>query len=137
MIIAFSAKNKLGFFKGTIERPSNGDSDLKNYWERNITIVISWLLNSISKEISASVIYLQTSAKIWKDLEDRFSQNNGPTIYQLRREMINLKQENNSVSVYFTKLKTIWEELKNFRPACICTCGGSKIYFHIMKTSRS
>ncbi|KAL5557118.1 hypothetical protein UlMin_039354 [Ulmus minor] len=38
-------------------------------------------------------------------------------------------QDQNSVSFYFTKLKTIWEELSNFRPVCTCgkcTCGGVK-----------
>ena len=37
---------------------------------------------------------------------------------------MNLVQDQNSISVYFTKLKTIWEELNNYRP--VCTCGGVK-----------
>ena len=37
---------------------------------------------------------------------------------------MNLVQDQNSISVYFTKLKTIWEELSNYRP--VCTCGGVK-----------
>ena len=31
--------------------------------------------------------------------------------------------------MYFTKLKTLWEELSNYRPGCSCgkcTCGGGK-----------
>ncbi|KAL5551859.1 hypothetical protein UlMin_002035 [Ulmus minor] len=42
---------------------------------------------------------------------------------------MNLRQDQNSVSIYFTKLKTIWEELSNYRPNCSCgkcTCGGVK-----------
>ncbi|KAK0581786.1 hypothetical protein LWI29_017973 [Acer saccharum] len=42
---------------------------------------------------------------------------------------MNLRQEQSSVSIYFTKLKTIWEELSNYRPNCSCgkcTCGGVK-----------
>ncbi|KAA8550199.1 hypothetical protein F0562_001883 [Nyssa sinensis] len=38
-------------------------------------------------------------------------------------------QEQSSVSIYFTKLKTIWEELSNYRPNCSCgkcSCGGVK-----------
>ena len=37
---------------------------------------------------------------------------------------MNLVQDQNFVSVYFTKLKTIWEELNNYR--LVCTCGGVK-----------
>ncbi|KAL5810759.1 hypothetical protein ACOSQ3_027484 [Xanthoceras sorbifolium] len=42
---------------------------------------------------------------------------------------MNLNQDQNPVSIYFTKLKTIWEELSNYRPTCCCgkcTCGGVK-----------
>lgn len=42
---------------------------------------------------------------------------------------MNLRQEQSSISIYFTKLKTIWEELGNYRPNCSCvkySCGGVK-----------
>ncbi|XP_060972294.1 uncharacterized protein LOC133038222 [Cannabis sativa] len=42
---------------------------------------------------------------------------------------MNLRQENQTISMYYTKLKTIWEELSNYRPSCTCngcTCGGVK-----------
>lgn len=42
---------------------------------------------------------------------------------------MNITQSQSSVSVYFTKLKTIWEELSNYRPICTCgkcNCGGTK-----------
>ena len=49
MTIALSVKNKLGFIDGTISRPV--DVDLLGPWVRNNNIVISWILNSVSKEI--------------------------------------------------------------------------------------
>ncbi|KAK6936119.1 Histone H2A/H2B/H3 [Dillenia turbinata] len=42
---------------------------------------------------------------------------------------MDLNQEQDPVSLYFTKLKTTWEELSNFRPVCSCgkcTCGEVK-----------
>jgi hypothetical protein len=45
--------------------------------------VISWILNSISKDIAESVIYINTAEEMWLDLKDRFSQKNGPRIFQL------------------------------------------------------
>ncbi|XP_068638505.1 uncharacterized protein [Aristolochia californica] len=92
-------------------------------------MVISWILNSVSKEISASVIFAASAREIWLDLRDHFQQRNGPRIFQLKRELMNLRQDKDSVSTYFTKLKTIWEELSNYRPHCSCgkcSCGGVK-----------
>ncbi|XP_052193755.1 uncharacterized protein LOC127802105 [Diospyros lotus] len=127
MLIALSVKNKLGFINGTIPRPTPGDVSLLNAWVRNNKMVISWILNSISKEISASVIYFESAQDIWIDLMEQYQQSNGPRIFQLRRELVNLSQGSMFVSAYFTKLKTIWDELSNFRPTCSCascSCGG-------------
>lgn len=54
-------------------------------------------------------------------------QSNGPRQFQLRRELSNLTQNDLSVTQYFTKMKTIWDELSQFRPSCVCSqcsCGG-------------
>ncbi|XP_073059697.1 uncharacterized protein [Primulina eburnea] len=129
MKIALSVKNKFGFVDGTIAKPSEVDSNLLSFWTRNNNIVISWILNSVSKEISASVLFSESAANIWDDLQERYQQSNGPRIFQLRRDLINLRQEQQSVSVYFTKLEALWEELNNFRPLCSCgrcICEGVK-----------
>ena len=44
----------------------------------------------------------------------------GLEFFQLRRELMNLSQVQQSVSVYFTKLKTICEELNLYKPVCYC-----------------
>ncbi|XP_022889155.1 uncharacterized protein LOC111404601 [Olea europaea var. sylvestris] len=53
----------------------HGDSPA---WKRCNHMVISWLLNSISKELAASALYIDTAAAIWPDLKEMFSQTNGP-----------------------------------------------------------
>ncbi|XP_012856897.1 PREDICTED: uncharacterized protein LOC105976150 [Erythranthe guttata] len=127
MQISLTVKNKLGFINGTITEPSRDEAVLHNAWVRNNSIVISWILNAVSKDIQASIMYSDSAHEMWKDLNTRFSQTNGPRIFQLRRELSNLTQDTQSVNVYFTKLKAIWDELSNFRPSCTCgacTCGG-------------
>ena len=89
MLIALSVKNKLGFIDGSISKPEGTDPNLLNSWIRNNNVVISWLLSSVSKEISASIIFSDSTYKIWLDLKDRFQQRNGPRIFQLRRELMN------------------------------------------------
>ena len=58
MIIALSIKNNLGFIDGSITKPEGSDTNLLSSWIRNNNEVISWILSLVSKEISASVIFL-------------------------------------------------------------------------------
>ncbi|XP_062118808.1 uncharacterized protein LOC133832488 [Humulus lupulus] len=124
MQLAILVKNKLGFLDGSIPKPFPTDHNMYNAWIRKNNIMISLILNSVSKEISSSILYDETAAAIWTDLKVRFHQRNGPHIYNLRKGLMN-----QTVSMYFTRLKTIWEELSNYRPNCTCngcTCGGVK-----------
>lgn len=129
MSIVLSMKDKLLFIDGSMKKPDDASLDLINFWIQNNNVVMLWILNSVSKEISAGVIYASTAYQIWNDLKERFQQHNGPRIYQLRKDPMNLTQDRNNVSVYFIRLKTIWEELSHFRPNCNCrkcSCGGVK-----------
>ena len=129
MLIALSVKNKVGFVNGDLQKPNSSEANMYNSWMRNNNLVISWILNSVSKEISASIMFAESAHEIWNDLKDRFCQSNGPRIFQIRREITHLNQNQDSISVYFTKLKSLWEELSNFRPHCSCgkcECNGVK-----------
>ncbi|XP_076947533.1 uncharacterized protein LOC143619507 [Bidens hawaiensis] len=66
--IALSAKNKLGFVNGEIEAATVPIQ--RQTWQRCNNMVISWLLNALSKDISESVLYAQTANQIWKELND-------------------------------------------------------------------
>ena len=83
MIIGLSVKNKIGFIDGSIPRPDGTDLTLLSSWIRNNNIVITWILNSVSKEISASILFSDSAFEMWSDLRDRFQQSNGPRIFQL------------------------------------------------------
>ncbi|KAL4592837.1 hypothetical protein LXL04_005843 [Taraxacum kok-saghyz] len=128
MRIALSVKNKLDFVEGSLPQPNQDDQAFRS-WSRNNNVVISWILNSVSKEISSSIIYLSTAAEMWTELKECFKQSNGPRIFQIKRDLMNLSQGSDTVSTYFTKLKTLWEELSNYNNNCTCgkcTCGGAK-----------
>ena len=124
MMIALSAKNKFEFVDGSIPKPSNTEPEKTKLWLRNNNIIISWILNAVSKDISASIIYLETASAMWKELRERFQQSNGPRIYQIKRSLMNLTQGQDSVSTYYTKLKMLWEELSNYNT--LCTCNAAK-----------
>ncbi|KAG5001370.1 hypothetical protein JHK82_022533 [Glycine max] len=69
VVIALESKNKMGFIDGLILQPQ--DPTKLSLWKRNNSIVRSWLLNSVNKEIATSVIYSSTTAILWDDLNSR------------------------------------------------------------------
>lgn len=125
MMIALSVKNKLGFINGTLPKPSISDPKYKA-WERCNDIIISYVLRSVEAPIAKSVIYLNTAAEIWKDLEERFSQTSGPEFITLQQNLSEISQESALIAEYFTQIKAIWDELSGIRPLLVCTCNGCK-----------
>uniref|UniRef100_A0A0V0GR20 Putative ovule protein n=1 Tax=Solanum chacoense TaxID=4108 RepID=A0A0V0GR20_SOLCH len=81
MLIGLSAKNKAGFINSSSPQPA-ADSDIHKAWLRANNMVISWLLNSLPREISESVIYSSTAKELWSDLEARFGQSSGAKLFQ-------------------------------------------------------
>lgn len=70
--ISLIAKNKLGFVKGTCEKPKSGSK--VSLWERCDNLVIYWLLHSVEPEIANSIMYCNISCEIWKELTNRYGQ---------------------------------------------------------------
>lgn len=123
---ALRAKNKLAFITGTISQPTDQEDPLFDLFERCNDMVVSWLQNSISNSIRSSIAFVDSARDIWLDLQDRFSHQNGPRIYQLRKSLANLSQETDPVSVYYGKLKTLWDETLIYDPIPSCSCGTMK-----------
>ena len=91
-------------------------------------MVTSWILNYLSKDIADSVEYVCDAAELWKELEDRYDQTNGAKLFQIRKEINDLNQGILDVTVCYTKMKILWEELSNLNIknhcSCVCNCGG-------------
>ncbi|XP_042983349.1 uncharacterized protein LOC122312758 [Carya illinoinensis] len=120
--LAISIKNKLGFLDGSIPTPPH-DDPLYIPWMRYNNIILSWILNSITKKIASNVFYINSAKTVWDKLHTRFSQPDSMRIYQLQQQLGTLIQGTQSVSEYFTHLNGIWEELNNYRPSPYCSCG--------------
>ena len=67
MTMALVSKNKLGFADGSIVKPEPEDS-LRIPWERNNTMVLSWISRSLSPEIYQSILYMDLASAVWTDL---------------------------------------------------------------------
>ncbi|CAN1335125.1 hypothetical protein LINPERPRIM_LOCUS36641 [Linum perenne] len=116
------AKNKICFVNGKLPQPDESSSD-QPHWLRCDAMVKGWLKAAMSKEVRNSVRYATTAVEIWTDLKDRYGKSSGPRAYEVRRAISLLGQESLGISAYYTKLRSLWDELRATAPPPKCTCG--------------
>lgn len=57
----------------SLPRPMNEDRD-SLAWDQCNTMIMSWINSSIILEILQSILWMDTSTDVWKDLKERFYQ---------------------------------------------------------------
>jgi hypothetical protein len=72
MKIALIAKNKVSFINGTLPQSAVSSAD-SFVWSYCNNMLLSWIYNSVPKQIAASIIHIDTAEEMWHDLKDRFS----------------------------------------------------------------
>ncbi|XP_075473458.1 uncharacterized protein LOC142504488 [Primulina tabacum] len=127
MKIALQAKNKLGFINGTCRKPAANSPTLYQ-WERCNAVVLSWIFSSVSKEIFCGLVYANDASSVWADLKERFDKICGSRIYAIHRDIVRLSQGTTTISVYFSKLKQLWDELASLITSPSCDCPNSRAY---------
>ncbi|KAL2248130.1 UNVERIFIED_CONTAM: hypothetical protein Sindi_2665300 [Sesamum indicum] len=93
-------------------------------WIRVDSMVTTWILNSISKDIVEAYMYTKSSQNLRVNLEQRYGECNRPQLYQIQREICFMTQENLPLSSYFTNMKRLWYEMAERKPTPQCTCSG-------------
>ena len=93
-------------------------------WNCIHSMLTTWILTSISKDIVEAFLYVSSTRDLWMELEARYGESNGPSIYQLQREIRLIVQGNKSVTNYYTKLKKLWDKLACLAPTPRCACVG-------------
>nr|XP_016445482.1 PREDICTED: uncharacterized protein LOC107770663 [Nicotiana tabacum] len=130
VLIALSVKNKLGFINRSCPAPAATSKDHQP-WSRCNDMVTSWLPNSLSKDIGDNIIYSKSAMDLWTSLEHKFGQSNSAKLYHLQKELHGLSQGTNVIATYFTKLKSLWDELdslkSNMKCNCTCVCDGKQL----------
>lgn len=121
MMLTLSAKNKLDFVNGTISMPDSTSTEYKQ-WERCNDLVISWFIFNLDEAIAKSVLFMNTAYEIWNELEERYGYASAAQTYSLKQQLSELTQGNNTVSEFFTKIKTLWDSLADVSPVPSCTC---------------
>ncbi|KAJ9552386.1 hypothetical protein OSB04_016431 [Centaurea solstitialis] len=117
------AKNKIGFIDGTIKKPEKTSKD-HMAWMRCDAMIKGWLTTAMENEIRSSVKYANTASEIWLDLRERFGKESAPRAYELKNQLAGIHQDGILVSAYYTKLRSLWDEIQSVFPTPQCTCKG-------------
>ena len=128
MTIALLTKSKLCFVDGSLAKPQSGSPGLKKWMKCNET-VMSWILNVVNRNIADSIIYAKSARQIWVELEERFGQINGAKLYHVQKKMCNMSQGASDISTYYTKVKSLWDELDDLDEVPDCACASAEKIF--------
>ncbi|KAL0359846.1 UNVERIFIED_CONTAM: hypothetical protein Sangu_0834000, partial [Sesamum angustifolium] len=66
--IALEGKDKLGFIDGLVSKPAEGSSEYKQ-WRIADSVVRTWILSTISKDIVNTFLYSSSTRSLWVELE--------------------------------------------------------------------
>ncbi|KAK4277218.1 hypothetical protein QN277_015243 [Acacia crassicarpa] len=135
MTIALKGKHKVGFVDGSCKK-SDQPPHLKDQWERCNAVILSWLLNSISKELANGFMFHEDAHRVWADLKELFDKQTGSRIFALHREISLLRQGPSTVSSYFSKLKELWEEQSILVKIPSCQCSTSTDFARLIQQQR-
>ncbi|XP_043725793.1 uncharacterized protein LOC122672372 [Telopea speciosissima] len=103
-------------------------------WGHSNSMVTSWLIHSTIPSIANRILWTTNARDVWVDLSDRFSQQNAPRIFEIRRSISNHSQASDSVSAFYTALKSYRDELSSYRTITTCTYGAMTMLNAHVKT---
>ncbi|GKB12493.1 ribonuclease H-like domain-containing protein, partial [Tanacetum coccineum] len=125
MTFALRNKNKLGFIDGSCKKdPSN--PGLANQWDMCNSVVVTWILNSLSPELFAGAIYTKTASEIWNELKETYDKVDGSIVFNLHKNINSLNQNGSTLADYYNKLNSLWKQFDAMVGLPTCTCSAAK-----------
>nr|XP_016476159.1 PREDICTED: uncharacterized protein LOC107797748 [Nicotiana tabacum] len=112
------------------------DVSLHELWDRCNAIVLEWIMNTVSPSLISTIIYASNAYKVWEDLRERFEKVNASRACYLHKEIATLIQGVSSVSVYFSRLRELWDDYETLDPSPSCGCPESRQhaeYYRVQK----
>lgn len=106
--LALGVKAKLGLINGMCIKLVDNQKEIEK-WSRCDCMIHCWLLNSMTKELVEAFMYANSSRELWFDVYECFGMTNGPLLYQIQHELLNVKQGGNSNIVFFNRIKKLWD----------------------------
>ncbi|XP_035843015.1 uncharacterized protein LOC118489303 [Helianthus annuus] len=127
MKLALEAKNKFGFINGKCEK-STEDAVLASQWDRCNSVVLTWLLNSVSEELFLGQVFSSLASEVWEDLKETYDKIDGSMVYDLFKKINSISQNGSTVADYYNRLTTMWKQFDAMLQLPTCSCKAAKDY---------
>lgn len=121
MLGLIESQNLVGFIDGEYPQPdqqilsSDGKSQETNpeyvRWRNSDRLLRGWITGTLSEEILGHAVGLETSAAVWKALENAFAQSSQAREFQLEAEISLLQKGDMSLTHYLSKFKRLCDDL--------------------------
>ncbi|KAL9686915.1 hypothetical protein QQ045_031309 [Rhodiola kirilowii] len=109
MEITLSVCSKLEFVQGGHPKPA--DLALSVKWKRCNDVIMTWLLNLVSKKVVNHILHAKDVASAWRILHTRYAGSNVSRKFYLKKEICNINQGELDIAKFFEKLNAYWKEL--------------------------
>ena len=88
--------------------PKPGDPYFE-VWDEEDSMIMAWLWNSITSEISDTRMFLATAKDIWDAIQQTYSKaRDAAQVDEVKVKTIAAKQGSKTVTKYANQLKTLW-----------------------------
>ena len=117
--IALGGRSRLGFINGKAPAPDSSSPDFEK-WLAKDQMVMSWMLNSMDRNLAEMFSYYQSSFELWEAVREMYgNQNNSARIFQIQQDITSVQQNGQPFVQLLSKLKSLWNELEIYRPHSI------------------
>lgn len=132
MMMYICGRGKDGYITGEVTTPQKSDSKFKT-WKAENHMVMSWLINSMNNDIGENFLLYGTAKEILDAARETYSSTeNIAELFEVEANLHHLHQGDLSVTQYFNKLSSLWQQLDMFE---VLTGSGQKMHCCIAKLS--
>uniref|UniRef100_A0A6N2KJR5 Reverse transcriptase Ty1/copia-type domain-containing protein n=1 Tax=Salix viminalis TaxID=40686 RepID=A0A6N2KJR5_SALVM len=105
------ARNKLGYLTGATVKPESDDPRLESWVTENHRVKC-WLIDSMTPSLMQRFLCLPTAKEIWDAVGRTFYDGADATrIFELNQRSFNTRQNGRPLSMYYTELVAIFQEI--------------------------
>ncbi|XP_071739357.1 uncharacterized protein [Rutidosis leptorrhynchoides] len=86
------------------------DEVLLGQWDRCNSVVLTWILMSLSEDVYNGQIFSKTAEYVWNELKETYDKIDASVTFNLCQKINSCSQSGKSLSDYYHKLNAMWRQ---------------------------
>ncbi|KAL4362130.1 hypothetical protein GQ457_04G024240 [Hibiscus cannabinus] len=113
------------------------DDPTYNQWLQENSMIMSWLINSMTPEVGVDFLLYDTAHEIWEATKETYSgSDNVAEQFEIGNKIYSLRQKEMSVTQYYNTLTRYWQQLDSFDKHNWSSIADATLYKHITTQRR-